>query len=675
MHDFKMFTRKLGYSLICKDQTKFHILLETVLKGITQARYLKDVCDFKNVVAVAKKVGELNDDIKTYTEKRNQLNAKHAELTKNLQPGKSVTVSPDSYVDGFRQQLTLSRTEITKIRSRIEQAQQQLVTLKGLGDKSTDYAKALVTGVTGQIKIAEREQGGILLRLSELGKSIRKLVGEKASVQSKFEAKTAGAREKQLRKVTEAYKGKRNAQERIDEDMKEWDRIQKRILAAKLKNVDAKHAERVAGDNAGSASSVLRAQEKEVTDLQAQLVTVKANIAVLTENLKKARIGAVLDPLAREARINDIQQQLNVDRAALKAAEKRTSRREAALENETDENVWDARVTKFLSQDRAASQAVATMPNTFLYNTLLSGASERAETLSRQAWRQFKKSKGKREFKFTHNEFANVHFGATGFVPVPQFRKFTAEINQIIVYGLGAAFKDQDVDDAKPFLVAAVMGLVKPGLETETEQRKLFEGEVKRLKAWLASPKSHPITEEIVEMLMESGKMPLPPGKTRVTPQAVKATAQNLLRLIVEADAIGKLVGMAYQAYRNYMAMWMRNAMKLKRTGPGGFSNGTSPKLDMSYGGKKPRVKLRQGKPYRPDLDQNPDLPPVTKTKKPTLKPAPVGKVTKVAPPKPTAPLKHAKVAPPKPVKLAAPKPAVKLSKPTAPVSRTSKFK
>jgi hypothetical protein len=605
MKDFKAFTKRLGYTFICKDETRYHILLGTVLKGIRAGRYLKDVYQLKNVIEAAKQLTSLNSDAKDYTARLNDARTEHAKLTKQLQPSRSNDVTPDSFVDSFRQSLQLTRTETNRLRSRVEQTQAQIVALKGLGNKSSKDAQLAVEGITQQIRILVKERDKSLSRLKDLGKQIKRMVAEKASVQVRFSRANDTKREARLRKVTEQYAGKRNAQVMIDAEMKEFDRMQRLTLKQKLKGVESKHADRI-GNGGDDSVAILKAQQGEVTDLETALVSITENISILNSNLKNARLGAALDPLAREERLSILQQQINNDRNALKNATKKVARREQALEVQLDEDTWSVRLDEFLKDDKRGKQALNTMPNTFLYHTLLSGAKDRAREQAILRWRAFLKSKIK-EVVFRHGEFSNVHFGPAGFVPVPKFRKFTPELNQILTYGFRAAFKTQDLDDAKALLLPAVMSVVDAGIGHETELRTAFYKQVQKLIKWLGSPAAMPITEEIVEDLLTSKRMPLPPGKTRVTDAIVKEISKQMLTMLVQNEAVEKLAGMAYQAYRNYVLLWLRTGMKLRVQGSGA---GT-----------------------RTGIAENPAA------RAPKLTPAPIGRVRKKPTPKtPTAP-------------------------------------
>lgn len=595
MKDFKAFTKRLGYTFTCKDETRYNILLGTVLKGIRAGRYLKDVYGFSNVIGAAKQLTSLNADIKDYTARLEVARTEHAKLTKHAQPSRSNDVTPDSFIDSFRQSLQLTRTETNRIRTRVEQTQTQIIALKGLGNKSSHDAQLAVDGITQQIKMLTGERDRSLKRLQELGKQIKRMVSEKASVQVRFSKANDVKREARLRKATEQYAGKRGAQALIDADMKEFDRIQRLTLKQKLKGVEVKHASRI-GNEGDDALTALKAQQGEVVDLESALVKIAENISILNSNLKNARLGAALDPLAREERLSILQQQINNDRNALKNATKKVARREQALNIQLDEDTWSARLNEFLKDGKRANQAVATMPNVFLYNTLLSGSQDRAKEQAKLRWRAFKKSKT-REVIFRHGEFANVHFGATGFIPVPKFRKFTPELNQILTYGFGAAFKGQDLEDAKSLLLPAVMSVIDSDLSHEKDLKEAFTAQTRKMVKWLSGPAAMPITEELVEDLLNSKRMPLPAGKTRVTESIVKEVSRQLLTMLVQNDAVGKLSGMAYQAYRNYVTLWLRTSMKLR---------------------------VHSG-PEKPGIAENPTA------RTPKLTPAPIGRVRKNA--------------------------------------------
>ena len=561
MKDFKAFTHKLGYNFICKDQTKYNILLGTVLKGIGAGRFLKDSYGFKNVIEVARKVTELNSEVGSYTEKLNQAQEEHAKLTKNLQPQRTDSVSPDSFIDSFKQALTLSRSEAGKLRARIEQTQHAVEDLKTLGNMNTDAAQEAATAIVQQIKMASVTRDSIQARLMELGKQIKKLVHEKASLQVRFEKQTTDKREAKLRQLSERYSGKRNATALIADDIKEWDRIQKLTLKARLKGVEKKHADAL-GDGSSTSLTILKAQQTEATELEQQLVTITSNIGTLTANLKRARMGTALDPLARQERISLLQQQLNTDREALHAAQKRVKRRTASLETQVDEDVWESRLNDFLGVAKNAKEALAIMPNTFLYNTLLSGAEDTAKEQVRLMWNAFKRNRTK-EILFPRAQFAAKHFGASGFIPVPKFKRYSTELNQILAYALGAASKLQDLDDAKEILLPVLLSIVNPSTDTEQKTHAAFRAQIKRINTWLLSSKALPITEEIVEDLLQSGKMPLPLGKKTLNAKIVSATAKQMLQLLVSNDAVGKLASLAYLSYRSYMSLWMRKNFKL----------------------------------------------------------------------------------------------------------------
>ena len=561
MKDFKAFTHKLGYNFICKDQTKYNILLGTVLKGIGAGRFLKDSYGFKNVIEVARKVTELNSEVGSYTEKLNQAQEEHTKLTKNLQPQRTDNVSPDSFIDSFKQSLTRSRSEASKLRTRIEQAQHAIEDLKTLGDTNTDAAQESVTAIIQQINMANTARDSIQARLGDLGKKIKKMVHEKAALQVKFEKKTSEKRDAKLRQLSDKYAGKRNAAALIAEDIREWDRIQRLTLKTSLKNVEQKHADAL-GDGSSTSLTILKSQQAEVTDLEQQLTTITSNIGTLTANLKRARLGAALDPLARQERLSLLQQQLNTDREALHAAQKRVKRRTAALETQVDEDIWEGRLNEFLGVAKNAKEALAIMPNTFLYNTLLSGAEDTAKEQVRLMWNAFKRNRTK-EIVFPKAQFAAKHFGASGFIPVPKFKRYSTELNQILAYALGAASKTQDLDDAKEILLPVLLSIVNPSAETEQKTHTAFQAQIKRINTWLLSSKALPITEEIVEDLLQSGKMPLPLGKKTLNAKIVTATSKQMLQMLVSNDAVGKLASLAYVSYRSYMSLWLRKNFKL----------------------------------------------------------------------------------------------------------------
>ena len=673
MNDFKLFTRKRGYTFICKDQTRYTILLDTVLTGIRAGKVLKDGYGFRNVIEAAKAVGELNDDIKTYTERLTKAQAKHAELTKNLQPGRSNNVSPDSFVDSFRQALEMTRSEANKIRSRIEQTQQSLVALRAVGDKSSEHSQMLVDGVTAQIRGLEKQRTNVVNRLKEIGKGIARLVKEKAQVQLKTEKSLAVKREQKLRQLEDKYYGKRNAKALIDADMFEFDRLQKMALKNRMAAVENKHAGVPEDGNNKAAVAILKAQQGEVIDLENEMRNLTENIGLLRENLKNAKLGAALSPLARKERISLLQQQLEIDRASLKTVEKRKDRREQALVTQLDPDVWEARLNEFLAVEKNAKQALATMPNVFMYNTLLSGASDRAKEQSRQRWNAFKKFRTK-EVRLPSNTFMDAHFGAAGFVPVPKFRKFTNELNQIIAYGLGAAFKDQDIADASAILLPCLLGVVAPTPDSEAQLKVEFNKQIKILETWLASPKALPIAEEIVEELIATKKMPLPvPGKAP-SARVIKELANQLLHMLVTEKAVSKLSGVAFQAYRNYALTWLRVALKINvkvgRMGSGNIAlnpAARSAKLTPAPVGKAPKRA-----PISAPKASLPSPVPTTKKTTKTLKP---GTIKITAPKKTTktvTPTKPAVKAPAKPKQA----PMVNKKKPTLgkPVSNRSRF-
>lgn len=673
MNDFKLFTRKRGYTFICKDQTKYAILLATVLTGIRAGKMLKDGYEFRNVIEATKAVGALNDDIKEYTERLAKAQVKHAELTKNLQPGRSNNVSPDSFVDSFRQALQMTRTEANRIRSRIEQAQQSLVSLRSIGDKSSEQSQMIADGVTQQIKLLERQRTGILTRLKEIGKGIARMVKEKAQVQIKTEKSFAAKREARLRQVTEKYDGKRNAKALIDADMHEFDRLQKLAIKNRLAAVENKHAGVSESDDSKAAVAVLKAQQGEVADLENEIRNITENIGVLRENLKNAKLGAALSPLARKERISLLQQQLEIDRASLKTVDKRTARREQALVTQLDPDMWEARLNEFLAVAKNAKQALATMPNVFMYNALLSGASDRAKEQNRLRWNAFKKFRTK-EVVLPSNTFMDAHFGANGFVPVPKYRKFTNELNQILSYGLGSAFHGQDIADASDLLLPCLLGVVAPSAESEAALKAAFHKQVKTMVTWLSSGKALPIAEEIVEELIASKKMPLPNPNKAPSARVIKELAQQLLHMLVAEKAIEKLSGVAFQAYRNYALTWLRVALKINvKVGRAGSGNialnpaARSAKLTPAPVGKAPKPA-----PRTTPKSSLPAPVPTTKKTTQTLKPGQIKIVTKpAASKKPVAPAKPANA-----VKKPTQAPAVNTKKPKLgkPVSNRTRF-
>lgn len=564
MRDFKAYTRKLGYNFICKDETKYNILLSTVLRGIKAGRFLKDAYGFKNVIEVARKVTELNSEVGVYTEKLNKAQEEHSKLTRNLQPQRTENISPDSFIDSFKQALTMSRSEATRLSTRIEQTQRALEDLKKLGNMNTDAAQESVTSIIQQIGVADSERIKIQARLGEIGKQIKKAVKEKVSLQVRAEKSIANKREVKIRQLEEQYEGKRNAATLVADAIREWDRLQKLSIKTKLHNLDKKHAAELSGDNAGAGSTatILKAQQAEVVDLENQLVTLTSNIGTLRANLKRARLGAALDPLARQERVSVLQRQLDEDRNALHNAQKRVKRRTEALETQVDADVWEDRLNEFLTPAKNAKEALAIMPNTFLYNTLLSGAEDTAKEQVRLMWNAFKRNRTK-EIIFPKSQFAAKHFGSSGFVPIPKFKRYSTELNQIIAYALGAAAKTQDVNDAKEMILPVLLNIVNPSAESEKEAHDTFKKYVKRINAWLLSSKALPITEEIVEDLLQSGKMPMPQGKKTLNAKIVNTTAKQLLQMLVSNNAVADLASLAYVSYRSYMSLWLRKNFKL----------------------------------------------------------------------------------------------------------------
>ena len=128
-------------------------------------------------------------------------------------------------------------------------------------------------------------------------------------------------------------------------------------------------------------------------------------------------------------------------------------------------------------------------------------------------------------------QFAAKHFGASGFIPVPKFKLLFHRTQSDSSICAWCSFQNTGSRRRKEILLPVLLSIVNPSAETEQKTIQHFKhrSSVSILGCW--SSKALPITEEIVEDLLQSGKMPLPLGKKTLNAKIVTATSKQMLQM------------------------------------------------------------------------------------------------------------------------------------------------
>lgn len=552
---FEKFVQSKGYTLANSSQVIRMNDLADILAGVKAGRALKATYKVESVVDAIKTANTLDASIADTQKEIAELTRQQEQMVKLNRQNISFNVPTESVINKKQTDVRVIEDAHRRIQSDITGISSRIAIIKASKTLSTDQIKQ-------NLDILKEDLKALHTKYNEY----RKLLKEAPSIvsQQRRIAHTLSRQEDllQRRRVEKinALQGKyarlpkAEADKKIKEYMKHWDKAERDALAIRNKQ---------------AGREVDKSKLGLVDATATELEKILQKIGELDDTVKEMASLAKMSTQERIDEANNLQAILSKKKEELKNAAKKVARRQAVLDAELNPDLWGARIEKMLGDEKFSKQARRHMPLACAIIALHNGAEKRSKEMMRYAWEHFQP---KRQTKISNTlkqklVVAPIHFGSHGFMVDPKYPKINPQLVMMIDFGIKANMSLDD-DDMSDLLLKACMDAFRKDEASLSEHKKAYESFFADILKWLKTPKALTVLEEIVEELVDDNKIQTP-GNKKMNKKQLTAFTHDMIDVIKNAQAIKKLASFVWPSYREEIHTWLRNSFKVVTTKKG----------------------------------------------------------------------------------------------------------
>lgn len=548
--DIVRFTQRLGY--VWRGDIPNAKEISAVIAGIRLGRYLK-TSEIANTGAdLIRALHDINDEERTLSHTIEDKRAMLVKLQSTENTGVTHKAAIDSVIDSKRADIKSVERQSAGISDELEIVRRRIEAIKVTKNKSPEQLQEEVNGLEARAKDLKSKIDSMRGEIESKSREVKRLSSGMSRTVETQEARLQAKLDKMRLALNAKYANTPNAKTLISSQLKTIEKnLRNDDKASNASKPWAKHADEIASLNS----------------LRTGLDTVSSEYDNVMAAIKTARIGLSLgDTASRSAEVEKLQQKSVELQSKLKNAQRRIKTREESLRQEFDPEYWELRVTQWLddSAERTgiskritttnSKAALMHSPAQAALVELTSGADNRAREAMRVAWNSMKTKIVNKSLDTKRQTIA----GGSPFVVNPAFAKFNDYYLTAVSMALTHVAGNTTNEDLVQILTVGGLDTVNAPGALEAH-KQVFNAELAKAKKWLISPKGHAIFTEIVQELVDAGKLSLP----RVTKAAIEKQASDFAAFVVRERAIERIGARAWDTYRSGIMMLIRNTIKV----------------------------------------------------------------------------------------------------------------